>query len=91
MEPTRRGTITTNKNQSNLEYAIELRDEAIRECAAATRERDALTDSRHELLAVLERLDTSTAFDDSHSPYYTFNEDDADAIRAAIALVKGGE
>ena len=47
-----------------------------------------------DLLAALERLDTVTTWGDSHftgSKYYTFNEDDAVIIRAAIANTKGGE
>ncbi len=49
-----------------------------------------------DLLAALERLDTATTmkmpplFSDA-SPRYAFNEDDAAAIRKAIAKAKGGE
>ena len=53
----------------------------------------ALDDQVNELLAALERLDTVTTWGDSHSKHYTFNEDDAVTIRAAIAKAKatGGE
>ena len=47
-----------------------------------------VTHQRDVLMAALERLDLDTTFDDSHSPYHTFNEDEAAGIRAAIALVK---
>ena len=43
-----------------------------------------------DLLAVLKRLNTTATYGDSHAPYYTFNEDDAVAIREAIALAEGG-
>lgn len=46
---------------------------------------DCCAESDSNLLAVLKRLDTSTTYNDSHSPYFTFNEDDATAIRAAVA------
>ena len=44
-----------------------------------------------DILTALKRLDTSTTYKDSHSPYYTFNEDDAIAIRAAIAKAEANE
>jgi hypothetical protein len=50
-----------------------------------------LTSLERDLLAALERLDITTTYEDSHSPYYTFNEDDAARIRAAIAKAGGAK
>lgn len=61
-------------------------DGSIREAKEVARKLNA----HEEMLAVLERLDTVTTWGDSHSKYYTFNEDDAVTIRAAIANVTGG-
>lgn len=46
---------------------------------------ESLTADNKRLWDALERLDTClVCCDGNHSPYYTFNEDDAKAIRAAL-------
>ena len=45
----------------------------------------ALIAAAPDLLAACKRISLDDPFNDSHSPYYTLNEDDATAIRAAIA------
>ncbi len=43
-----------------------------------------------DLLAALERIAAAAGpFDDSHTPYWTINEDDITAARAAIARARG--
>ena len=65
-------------------------DSLIRAC-------DDVEEKYDELLAALESLDTKTLtrppalYSDIATPHYSFNEDDAQAIREAIAKAKGGE
>lgn len=45
--------------------------------------------SHAALVAALTRIESAPRFTDSHSPYFTFNEDDMTAIRAALAAARG--
>lgn len=73
------------------------RDEMEEENDKLTREVRSLKAERDALLAALKRLNTKTLtrppalYSDIAPPHYSFNEDDAQAIREAIAKAGGAK